>query len=271
MPDAYLSTGFAQVDTAADPTAFAGCLTLIDSLPYFQKTKEESYHLMELTPGDRVLDAGCGLGDDAFRMAERVGETGSVTGLDASAKFIEQARSDPRAQHLPVDFQTADLLHLPFPDATFTRARIDRVLQHLAQPQAAISELARVLLPGGLLLAYDNDWDTLTITSAHPRITRLLFAAWSDSFPNGQVGRHLKAHFLHAGLTQLSITPGVFLIEDFETAERLLNLRQTATRATQQGLITEPEATTWLQDLQTQSHQRTLLASLTAYTVVGRK
>jgi ubiquinone/menaquinone biosynthesis C-methylase UbiE len=60
------------VDNAEDSDAYSSCLALIDSLPYFSECKRTSYDLLRLRPGMTVLDAGCGLGDDAFRMAKLV-------------------------------------------------------------------------------------------------------------------------------------------------------------------------------------------------------
>jgi ubiquinone/menaquinone biosynthesis C-methylase UbiE len=65
----YLATGFANVDGCDDSTEFKHCLALLDSLPYFHEYKQRSYGLLTLSTGLSVLEIGCGLGDDAFRMA----------------------------------------------------------------------------------------------------------------------------------------------------------------------------------------------------------
>ena len=271
MRDEYLPTGFTNVDGAKDASAYSACLSLIDSLPYFRECKERSYELLKLAPGARVLDAGCGLGDDAFRMAERVGETGRVVGLDASEKLIAKARADERSSRLEVEFQTGDLRQISFPDNSFTRCRIERVLQHIPKPQSVIAELVRVLEPGGVLLAYDNDWGTFSLTSGEKDITRLLENGWCDSFVNPWIGRELRGYFVEAGLTEIDIYPGVFLIEDFEVADRLYNLRQTVRHAVEGGRISEMDGAAWLVDLEDRSRAGSFMVSLTAYTVVGRK
>jgi len=271
MSDEYLPDGFTNVDGAKDAAAFSSCLTLIDSLPYFQHWKERSYELLKLGEGDRVLDAGCGLGDDAYRMAERVGGSGRVIGFDASEKLIARARADERSARLPVEFQLGDLRQLPFAEGAFTRCRIDRVLQHVPNPRTVVTELVRVLAPGGLLLAYDNDWGTFSLTSSEKGITRMLENAWCDSFVNAWIGRELRGYFAEARLTDIAVHPGVFLIEDFAMADQLYNLRQTVRRAIDAGRISEAEGAAWLAELQTRSDAGSFTVSLTAYTVVGRK
>jgi hypothetical protein len=59
MSDEYLATGFADVDGAENTDAYSGCLSLLASLPYFKEYKRRTYELLELAPGECVLDAGC--------------------------------------------------------------------------------------------------------------------------------------------------------------------------------------------------------------------
>jgi ubiquinone/menaquinone biosynthesis C-methylase UbiE len=271
MGDEYLATGFVDVDSAENADSYSACLSLLDSLPYFEDYKRRTYQLLELGPCERVLDAGCGLGDDVFRMAELVGPNGFIVGLDASARLIEKASSDTRSRALPVEFHAGDLRRLPFAKETFTRCRIDRVLQHVRQPQVAIAELARVLKPEGILLAYDNDWGTFWVTSRDKRLTRMLENAWCDSFANGWIGRELRKYFLEAGLSNVTIHPSVALITDFETADKVYNLRQTAQRAVAAGTILEEESSAWVKELRARAQSGSFAAALTAYTVVGKK
>ena len=270
MSDEYLATGFADVDGAENTDAYSGCLSLLASLPYFKEYKRRTYELLELAPGECVLDAGCGLGDDVFRMAELV-PSGLVVGVDSSTRLIEQAKSDERSATLAVEFQVGDLRQLPFDDGTFTRCRIDRVLQHVPEPHVAISELVRVLKPRGILLAYDNDWGTFSITSQDKRVTRLLENAWCDSFANSWIGRELRRYFTEAALADLRIYPSVSLLSDFDTADKVYNLTQTVNRAIAARHISESEASDWLDELRGRARSGSFAAAVTAYTVVGRK
>jgi ubiquinone/menaquinone biosynthesis C-methylase UbiE len=271
MSDEYLATGFSNVDGAENTNSYSDCLSLLDSLSYFKDYKHKTYKLLQLGPNEYVLDAGCGLGDDVFRMAELIIPGGFVVGLDSSAKLIAKAKSDERSQSLPVEFQHGDLRQLPFSDQTFTRCRIDRVLQHVSESEVAISELVRVLKPGGILLAYDNDWGTFSLTSHNKRLTRMLEDAWCDSFANGWIGRELPRYFSEAGLWNVTIYPSVSLISDFETADKVYNLRQTVQRAITAGEIPQAAGDAWLDELQARAHSGCFAAALTAYTAVGRK
>src|SRR5258705_11051960 len=54
-------------------------------------------------PGERVVDVGCGFGDTADRIAGLVGPSGSVLGVDAAPRFIESARAEVGAAHVPFE------------------------------------------------------------------------------------------------------------------------------------------------------------------------
>src|SRR6185312_5382246 len=95
-------------------------------------------------PGDRVLDACCGTGDLAI-AAEREG--GIVTGLDFSPAMLERARRKSGT----VTWVEGDVLALPFPDGSFDAATVGFGVRNVADLEAGVAELARVLRPGGRL------------------------------------------------------------------------------------------------------------------------
>jgi demethylmenaquinone methyltransferase/2-methoxy-6-polyprenyl-1,4-benzoquinol methylase len=95
-------------------------------------------------PGDRVLDACCGTGDLAV-AAEREG--GIVTGLDFSPRMLERARKKSET----VTWIEGDLLALPFDDGSFDAATVGFGVRNVADLEAALAELHRVLRPGGRL------------------------------------------------------------------------------------------------------------------------
>lgn len=116
-------------------------------------------------PGDRVLDACCGTGDLAV-AAERAGAV--VTGLDFSPAMLERARRKSST----IQWVEGDLLALPFPDASFDAATVGFGVRNVADLNAAVSELGRVLRPGGRLAI-------LEITQARG-VLRPFFSLWFD-------------------------------------------------------------------------------------------
>jgi ubiquinone/menaquinone biosynthesis C-methylase UbiE len=109
---------------------------------------------LELRPGDRVLDVGCGPGRLALAFAERVGPTGSVDGIDAAVEMINRASGLARKRGVVATFQVAFAQQLPFPDATFDAVACTLALHHVAEDDqpTAVGEMYRVLKPHGRLL-----------------------------------------------------------------------------------------------------------------------
>ncbi|MEM0965365.1 MAG: methyltransferase domain-containing protein [Verrucomicrobiota bacterium] len=271
MDEEYLASGFAKVDEARDPDAYGRCLSLIHSLPFYQRCKEESFVLLDIKRGDRILDAGCGLGEDVFQMAERVGEGGVVVGFDASEKLISDARTDSRVSRLPVQFKVGDLHDTGFPDNSFDKIRIDRVLQHITKPQLVIQELYRILKCGGSLLVYDNDWSTFKIRSHNGAFTRMVETEWAESFRSGFVGRHAKKFMGEVGISDIEVIAKESTLKDFGVADELYNLHQTARKLVMAGTISSIGCESWIEELKLQSDEKSFVVTLTSFLVIGRK
>jgi demethylmenaquinone methyltransferase / 2-methoxy-6-polyprenyl-1,4-benzoquinol methylase len=93
-------------------------------------------------PGDEVLDACCGTGDLAIAAAAAGGR---VTGLDFSEEMLARARRKAPG----IEWVQGDLLELPFPDERFDAATVGFGVRNVQDLQRALSELRRVLRPGG--------------------------------------------------------------------------------------------------------------------------
>jgi ubiquinone/menaquinone biosynthesis C-methylase UbiE len=109
---------------------------------------------LQLQPGDRVLDVGCGPGRLVIVFAERVAPTGSVDGIDAAAEMINRASSQARKRGVPARFQVAFAQDLPFAADTFDAVACTLALHHVAENDqpTAVAEMYRVLKPNGRLL-----------------------------------------------------------------------------------------------------------------------
>lgn len=113
----------------------------------------------ELQDGDRVLDVACGTGIVARRAAARVGESGSVLGVDLNGAMLDVARAaSSEHQHL-IEWRQGDATDLSFPDGSFDTVFCQQALQFIPEPEAALREMHRVLAPDGRLAI--NVWRPL--------------------------------------------------------------------------------------------------------------
>jgi demethylmenaquinone methyltransferase/2-methoxy-6-polyprenyl-1,4-benzoquinol methylase len=104
--------------------------------------------LAAVGPGSSVLDVATGTGDLALELSRRVGPEGQVVGLDFSEAMLARARSKASSAS-PVIFEAGDALELPYPDDRFDAATVGFGARNFSDLQRGVSEMVRVVRPGG--------------------------------------------------------------------------------------------------------------------------
>ena len=175
------------------------------------RTAENSagYLLARLEPGAHVLDVGCGPGTITVGLAARV-PGGQVVGIDMVGDVLAAARHEAEtAGQRNVRFEAGDVYRLGYPDAAFDVVHAHQVLQHLADPAAALREMRRVARPGGLVAARDGDYGGMLWYPADPELEewRALYqrvARASGGEPDA--GRRMLSWAHAAGFTDVTAT-----------------------------------------------------------------
>lgn len=267
--DKHKLFGFTDVDQTNDPDYFIRFLDEASADESFQAYKQHSFALLELEPGQQILEVGCGTGEDARAMAQRVTPGGHVVAVDGSQSMITAARQRAESYNLSVEFQVADALQLPFDDNRFDASRADRIFMHLESPAQALREMMRVVRPGGRVLVYEVDFETVTVDLPDRPLTRKIVNTWCDGFRNGWLGRHIPALFREAGLHDVRITPATLWLR-YPVAMQIIG-SATVERACAAGLLTAAEGEDWLRQLQERYEAGLLFCTLTGFLVLGRK
>jgi SAM-dependent methyltransferase len=133
-----------------------------------------AYLLPELKPGLDLLDVGCGPGNITIDLAARV-SPGRTVGIDAAAEIIDAARASAKEEGAAgVEFEVADVYDLPFDDGAFDVVHAHQVVQHLAEPVAALRQMRRVCREGGVVAVRDGDYEAMTWYPNNDGIARWL-------------------------------------------------------------------------------------------------
>jgi SAM-dependent methyltransferase len=113
----------------------------------------------------RVADVGCGVGMVTALLAELVGPSGQVVGIDASAGQLAQAREQLKGWGTNTSFVQASATETGLPPGSFDLVYCRFLLIHLPEPERALREMRALLKPGGVLVCEDGD---LTSAGSEP-------------------------------------------------------------------------------------------------------
>jgi demethylmenaquinone methyltransferase / 2-methoxy-6-polyprenyl-1,4-benzoquinol methylase len=134
--------------------------------------------LAALSPGDRAIDVATGTGDLALELAGRVAPAGEVVGIDFSERMLELARAKAGERTgtlggVRVRFQIGNALALEFPDRRFDAATVGFGARNFSDLERGLSEMARVVRPGGRVVV-------LEITTPRRPPLSMFFRLWFD-------------------------------------------------------------------------------------------
>ncbi|MEM9290610.1 MAG: methyltransferase domain-containing protein [Acidobacteriota bacterium] len=277
------TAGFEQVDATSQGDNLAAYLDLMTELPAVRAYRRRMVELLAAGTEDpgrgnvsgdqRWLDLGCGTGSETARLAS--GELpGTVIGADASLHMLARARRrplpSPEGEKHP-SVGAADARRLPFADGAFDGCRAERILQHLHDPGDAVAELARVCRPGGRVVVSEPDWGTMAVDVEDRDLARRVLGAMSERVPCGWIGRRLPALFRAAGLEIVAVEAHALSVEGYSSADGFFGIASGALRALEADLLSAVDTARWLAALEQREKESPLVASLTGFTVCGRR
>jgi SAM-dependent methyltransferase len=222
----------------------------------------------------RVLDLGCGTGLTMAALCHRLGGNVRLVGVDAHApKLVQALIGDPRVETVVADLNRP----LPFRDAEAEAAVCFNVLECLPRKEAFLSEVARVLAPGGHLLLGHADFDTLVFNSSDIPLTRRLVHVFCDTTQgwmetsDGTMGRKLLGFARRSPFEVAETFAWVGIHTDFsEGSAAHLAVRGIAAAAHKHPELDE-RLGDWIADLEALAMRGEFLFSLNDYAVLLRK
>jgi arsenite methyltransferase len=230
--------------------------------------REELRRSLRASAGESILDLGSGPGFLACELAQEVGATGRIVAVDISSDMNSLASKRVAAAELGhrVDILEGDATALAFADAVFDAAVSTQVIEYLAEPDAALHQLMRVLRPGGRLVILDTDWDSLVWATTDRLRAGRIEAAWDEHLPDPYLPRSLAPRLRAAGfdVTEIRIVP--ILNTAYDATTFSYNIAQLiAAFVPGRGGISEDEASEWLDDFADLQQQGRYFFSLNRY------
>ena len=167
--------------------------------------------LIELKPGETVLDLGSGGGIDVLLSARRVGPTGKAYGLDMTDDMLALARENQRQAGVEnVEFLKGEIERIPLPDNSVDVVISNCVINLSADKGRVLREAFRVLKPGGRFAVSD-----VVVRGEVPELVRKSMLLWVGCIAGALEEREYAARLAQAGFTGISVEPTrVYSIED---------------------------------------------------------
>jgi len=211
---------------------------------------DESQRLFEemaIPSGARVVEIGCGPQGCLGLLSDRVGPTGSVTGVEMSDDAVTMARRFVAERGLTnVEVRHGNGKATGLPRASFDVATARLVLVNIPEPEQVVAEMVALVRPGGVVALHEADWCVHVCDPPLPAWGRLMAALRTYSEANGIdlfIGRRVPRMLRVAGIVDIRVSPLIHVYPPGNTRRPIFlqfvtNLRD---RIVAQGLLSEAE------------------------------
>lgn len=170
---------------------------------------------LRASPGERIVDVGCGPGFYCAELLEEVGPSGSVVGVDGSAAMLALAARRCTA-HDNIELRAGDATALPVQDASFDAGLSVQVQEYVSDVTAGLGEIHRVLRPGGRVVVFDVDWATLSVHSENSALTDRVLRVWDEHLAHRSLPRTLASRLRSVGFHRVRMSAHPFVTLDFD-------------------------------------------------------
>ena len=202
------------------------------------------------TPGERVLDVGCGPGFYCAELSSAVRSAGSVIGVDSSPPMLQLA-ARRCSGHDNVELRHGDATSLPVDDASVDGVLCVQVLEYVADPTVALAEMHRVIRPGGRVVVWDVDWATVSLHARDAALTERVLRSWDQHVTHPSLPQTLAPRLRSVGFEHVRMHAHPFATCEFDpqTYGPAL-IPNIATFVVGRNGITDEEAQAWVTEQQ---------------------
>jgi ubiquinone/menaquinone biosynthesis C-methylase UbiE len=226
------------------------------------------FGLVGAVPGARILVVGCGTGDDVLALARLVKPGGRAFGVEQAESDLQAARRRAATAGLAAKFHLGPPDDLPFPDASFDGVCAAWLLNDATDPAPVLSEMVRVVRPGGRIVIDDTDWAETTLKAGDPGTVRRILD--HQSAAAGATGSRRSFDHLARSAHLINLTTSVTPVHDRYGASGNIFVEMASAAATG-GAITPEEAASFKADLALALAHKRFAAELPCITIAGQR
>ena len=258
-----------------NPDYLAETQRLLEDLKY-------STYTPFLSISGRMVEVGCGRGDDAINIANATAGNGlEVFGVDVSEVMIQEANSRQSEanskkvsedQKTNVRFMIGEASHLPFETGALSGLRAERLVQHLPNPEEVFAEFYRVLAAGSPLVVVETDWNSISFYNGDPGITQRLRNYLTDrNVKNGKAATTLIYDLQTAGFTDVAVRLWPLASRSLEQCVQLLRFDMVLTAMQDGGELTADEVRTFMNALKAADDRGQFICSINLVVVSAKR
>jgi len=226
-----------------------------------------------LPPSGQVLEVGCGTGAVTRFLVRQDGFSGQAYGVDQSPLFIKAAVELARDEGVDdrVEFHVGDAHGLEFPSSMFDAVIANTLISHVTDPAKVLSEMARVVRPGGTVAIFDGDYASLTYGFTDHDFGHRMDVALADAtFNNPRIMRDLPRLLTDYGL-KLQAAWGDAVVEIGEGSYFKSFAETYVPYVVEADLLPEEDVNAWLAGQRRFMEEGTFFASCNYYTYLARR
>lgn len=217
--------------------------------PEVVRQRRRSVEIIGPSLGEQIVDIGCGPGLLVVDLASRVGDFGTVVGIDSSPAMIELA-TRRCAGVGNAELRQGDATKLDLGDESMDVAICTQVLLYVDDFAAAITEMYRVLKPGGRVYILETDWRSTVLHSNDEPLTEKIIEAWDKAVPSPRLPARLFAELRAAGFSAVNVEAIPMISTTCEAGGfSRSTVEQCARSATEQGTISKDQGLQWVSEL----------------------
>ena len=239
----------------------------------FARLLDQYVARLSLPPKARVLEVGCGTGAVLRSLARRSDFTGTAIGVDQCRPFLDIASTLAQTEGYGdrLAFQVGDAHKLDFPSGSFDIVIAHTLISHVTAPIAVLSEMVRLVRPGGIVVVFDGDYASLTYAYRdHSFGQRMDVALANSTFNNPRIMRDLPRLLPGLGL-ELDAAWGDAVVE-IGRASYFKSFAETyVPYVKKSGMLPEQSIESWHREQRQAMENGTFFAACNYYTYLARR